>query len=59
MIYEQGVNTLHLFSIEINEDGGYFAVRNEPPRFCVEGKTILEVALKADKIFEWYKKLTQ
>ena len=58
MIYERGVNTRHLFCIEIVEDGTYVAVRDVEPMFCFHGNTIQEVANVAQSAFESYKKYT-
>lgn len=54
-IFEHGVNTRALFTIEINDEGGYFAIRTESPSFCMHGKTIMEACRKAVKALAFYR----
>jgi hypothetical protein len=55
MIIIPGENTRELYSIHINEDGKYMAIRTEEPLFCFESDTVIGVVTRAERAFEFYK----
>lgn len=46
--------TKTLFSVEICDDGSYFAVSSAEPLFCIHGNTIQEVVESAVKALNFY-----
>ncbi|MBD99760.1 MAG: hypothetical protein CMO34_07975 [Verrucomicrobia bacterium] len=48
-----------LFAIHIDEEGSYFAVREESPMFCLRGTSIQECTEMAEKAFEAIKLLKE
>lgn len=58
-IYERNVHTKTLFAVEIADDGGYFAVRDTSPMFCVKGDSIAYVCTQAIAVLDAYKALKE
>ena len=56
-IYEHGVDTKVLFTIELAKDGTYFAVRNGNPSFAFQGSSPADVAGQADRALHTFQRL--
>lgn len=50
-----GEDTRELFAIHLLDDGRYLAVRSETPFFALEGDTIVDVATRAQAVFDFHK----
>lgn len=48
------IKTKVLYSIEISNEGKYFAISNENPYFCFTGKSIKKVTKRANKALKYY-----